>query len=175
MTVQHQLTNTMSVEAAYVGNYGRNAFFGDNPATNANQPSIVGFATGRARPTCGGRSSPVTSPNAQGFGGDYGWTQRLRLLLQLRHNCYNSLQTKATQARSAAATRCSRSTHCSIASTTTDDYYFIDPNVNHGTANFDRTHTFTVLDRLRKSRSARGKRFMGDAWRGRRCSSAAGS
>ncbi len=36
LTVQRQLSDSVSLEVAYVGNRG-NGFFGDNPATNTNQ------------------------------------------------------------------------------------------------------------------------------------------
>ena len=41
--VQRQLTNTMSVEAGYVGNRGSNVFAGDGPAININQPTLDGY------------------------------------------------------------------------------------------------------------------------------------
>src|SRR4051812_46095640 len=40
------------------------------------------------------------------------------------------------------------------------DYFFIAPSVNRGTANFDRTHTFT-LSTVAEIPVGRGKRFMG--------------
>ncbi len=45
-TVQHQLTNTMTLEVAYIGNKGTHVFPGDGPTYNINSPSIVGFAAG---------------------------------------------------------------------------------------------------------------------------------
>src|SRR5438094_10639991 len=42
-TVQRQLTSTMTVEVAYIGNKGTHGFAGDGPTYNANQRSIVGF------------------------------------------------------------------------------------------------------------------------------------
>jgi len=44
-TVQHQLTSTMTVEVAYLGNKGTHGFVGDGPTYNINQPSIVGFGS----------------------------------------------------------------------------------------------------------------------------------
>jgi outer membrane receptor protein involved in Fe transport len=44
-TVQRQLTNTTSLEIAYIGNKGTNGFAGDGNTYNVNQPSIVGFGT----------------------------------------------------------------------------------------------------------------------------------
>src|SRR5205814_4840844 len=38
LTIQHQITNTLSGEIAYVGNYGH-GFYANNPATNANNPT----------------------------------------------------------------------------------------------------------------------------------------
>jgi hypothetical protein len=42
-TVQHQVSNTISVEAAYIGNKGTHVFAGDGPTYNINQPSMVGY------------------------------------------------------------------------------------------------------------------------------------
>jgi len=42
-TVQHQLTSTMTVEVAYIGNKGTHGFVGDGPAYNVNPRSIVGY------------------------------------------------------------------------------------------------------------------------------------
>ena len=44
-TVQRQITNTTSLEVAYIGNKGTNGFAGDGNTYNINQPSIVGFPT----------------------------------------------------------------------------------------------------------------------------------
>ena len=44
-TVQRQLTNTTSLEVAYIGNKGTNGFAGDGNTYNINQPSIVGYGT----------------------------------------------------------------------------------------------------------------------------------
>jgi hypothetical protein len=49
VTFQHQLTNTISVEAAYVGNKGTHVFAGDGPATDANQAFLEGFLNGVPR------------------------------------------------------------------------------------------------------------------------------
>ncbi len=39
-TVQHQLTNTMSLEVTYLGNKGTHGFVGDGPTYNVNQPRL---------------------------------------------------------------------------------------------------------------------------------------
>jgi hypothetical protein len=45
-TVQRQISNSTSIDVAYVGNKGTHIFAGDGPTYNINQPSIVGFAAG---------------------------------------------------------------------------------------------------------------------------------
>jgi hypothetical protein len=39
-TVQHQLTNTMTLEVTYLGNKGTHGFVGDSPTYNINQPGL---------------------------------------------------------------------------------------------------------------------------------------
>ena len=43
-TVQHQVTNTATIEIGYVGNKGTHVFAGDGPTYNVNNPSMVGIA-----------------------------------------------------------------------------------------------------------------------------------
>jgi hypothetical protein len=46
VTVQRQVTSTLSLEVAYIGNKGTHVFAGNGPSYNVNQPSVVGFAQG---------------------------------------------------------------------------------------------------------------------------------
>jgi hypothetical protein len=48
-TVQHQITNTTTIEVAYIGNKGTHIFAGDGPTYNVNNPSMVGYC---GDPTC---------------------------------------------------------------------------------------------------------------------------
>ena len=48
-TVQRQVTNSISLEVAYVGNKGTHVFAGDGPTYNVNNPSMVGYC---GDPTC---------------------------------------------------------------------------------------------------------------------------
>src|SRR5262245_41119236 len=43
VTAQRELTSDISVEVAYVGNYGSRVFVGDGPDANPNQPTLAGF------------------------------------------------------------------------------------------------------------------------------------
>ena len=81
VTVQHQFTNTLSVEAGYVGNVGRDSFNGDGPNFNVNEPAFVpGVAdTNLRRP----------------FFAQYGWTQGIEHYCNCATTQYDSLQFKA--------------------------------------------------------------------------------
>ena len=85
VTVQHQLTPTMSVEAGYVGNRGRDVFAGDGPAININQASLNGFAQG------------VAQNNRKPFFNKFGWTQGIDYFCNCATNSYDSLQAKLTK------------------------------------------------------------------------------
>ena len=50
-TVQHQLTNTMTLEVTYLGNKGTHGFVGDGPTYNVNQPRL-GTGTDVCNPGC---------------------------------------------------------------------------------------------------------------------------
>ena len=80
ITVQRQLSDTVSVEIGYVGNYGRHVFAGDNPDENLNQVALEGFLEGvpsnQRRPFFAGG----VTPNVLGVGGNYGWTQTCRAI-----------------------------------------------------------------------------------------------
>lgn len=58
-TVQHQLTQTLSVEVAYIGNKGSHAFAGNGPAYNVNQFPV---SPGRS---IDGKFRPFNSQNAR--------------------------------------------------------------------------------------------------------------
>jgi hypothetical protein len=83
--VQHQLTATMSVEAGYVGNRGRNVFAGDGPDVNINQASLNGYAQG------------VPRNNRRPFFNKFGWTQDISYFCNCATNSYDSLQAKLTK------------------------------------------------------------------------------
>ena len=56
-TVQHQLTNTMTLEVTYLGNKGTHGFVGDGPTYNVNQP---GFGAGQDGVLVGNVVNPCT-------------------------------------------------------------------------------------------------------------------
>ena len=162
VTVQHQLTDTLSVEAAYVGNRGSHGLIGNSPAANVNQPSLVGFANGVStnlrRPFFAGNVA-----NALGLGGAFGWTQGVDYFCNCATNLYNSLQAKATKRFSKGYSLFAQYT-LQHSENNDGDYFYIDPNVNRGTADFDRRHTFSVATVV-EIPVGRGKAFLSDASR----------
>ena len=82
MIVQRQLNDTMSVEAGYVGNRGRDVFAGDGPALNINQASLNGYLQG------------VPLNQRRPFFNRFGWTQGIDYFCNCAKNSYDSLQAK---------------------------------------------------------------------------------
>ena len=92
VSVQQQLGATMSFDVAYVGNYGRRVFTGDNPDTNFNQASIVGFPgvpQDRRKPFYRGGVANVLD-----VGGNFGWTQDVLYYGAVGKNSYHALQAR---------------------------------------------------------------------------------
>jgi hypothetical protein len=81
ITVQHQLSETISAEAGYVGNRGTRVFAGDNPDLNINQPTIVGFGT-------------IPRDQRKPYYNLFGWTQDVLFYCNCAKNRYDSLQAR---------------------------------------------------------------------------------
>jgi len=156
LTLQRQLSNTVSAEVAYVGNAGR-GFIGDGPAANYNQPTIVGFGTlsqDQRKPffACGTR-------NEDGSCGNFGWSQGIDFFSNTGKSRYNALQAKLTKQFSNGW---SLLTHYTFQRHKNNDgsYFFIDPEVNYGPADFIRTHVY-VLAATYELPFARENRILG--------------
>jgi hypothetical protein len=156
VTLQRELSSSVSAEIAYVGNAGR-GFIGDGPATDYNQASIVGFGTlsqNQRKPffACGAR-------NEDGSCGNFGWTQSIDFFSNTGKSRYNSLQAKLTKRFSNGWSLLS---HYTLQSHKNNDggYFFIDPEVNYGPADFIRTHVF-VLAGTYELPFAKDDRFLG--------------
>jgi hypothetical protein len=139
--VQHQLSETLSAEAGYVGNRGGNVFAGDGPATNVNQATLTGFpnlSTDQRRPFFAGNV-----PNTSGFTGPFGWTQGIDYFCNCATNAYDSLQTRLTKRFSDGYSVLATYT-LQRAIQDNPDYFFFDSEMNRGPADWDRTHSFTL-------------------------------
>ena len=134
VTVQHQITPTLSLEAGYVANKGTHVFAGNNPRYDVNQPSIVGFGT-------------LSRDERKPFFKKFGWTQEIGYLANDASDNYNSLQVKVEKRFSKAYQLLAHYTW-SRALNHNDDYYAIDPKVNYGVADQDRKHVFVLANML---------------------------
>jgi outer membrane receptor protein involved in Fe transport len=130
VTVQRELTPSVSVEAGYVGNHGARVFVGDGPGVNGNQPTLSGFPG-------------VSKNNRRPFFSQYGWTQDFDVYCNCATNRYDSLQTKLTKRFSAGYSiftqyTLQRQRHHG------GDQFFTNPDLEYGPADWDRKHNFSV-------------------------------
>ncbi|MBC7925485.1 MAG: TonB-dependent receptor [Bryobacteraceae bacterium] len=79
LTVQHQLTKDLSIDAGYVGNVGRHVFNGDGPDLNVNQPNYI-------------PGSSLSQNQRRPYFSQFGWTQDVFLYCNCSTNRYDSLQ-----------------------------------------------------------------------------------
>jgi hypothetical protein len=156
VTVQRQLTDTMSVEAAYVGNRGRNVFAGDGPAFNINQPTLAGYPNvpqNNRKPFFAGGVS-----NNLGLGGAFGWTQGIDYFCNCAENAYDSLQLKFNKLFGQGY---SIKTNYTLQHEVQEsgDYFIYDREMNKGPADWDRKHSF-VLSVVAELPVGSGRRYM---------------
>ncbi len=146
-TVQYQLTSTMSIEAAYVGNKGTHVFAGDGPDVNVNQIPITGYRPGR------------NGNDFKPFFQRYGWSQDIAFFCNCADNNYNSLQVKLDKRFSGGY---SVLTHYTFQKQVQEDggYFFYDSGLNRGPAGWQRNHNF-VLAQVYELPIGKGKKLLG--------------
>jgi outer membrane receptor protein involved in Fe transport len=164
LTVQRQLTNSTSLEAAYIGTHGSHVFRGDGPTYNNNQPTIVGFASGVSRdaraPYNNAFSTPYTDANgvttnviccnaSQGFGyaGNDGT------------NSYEAFQVKVNQRATKGLTFLAHYTYSK--SYDNDGSYVANYATTWGRSDFNRDSVF-VFAPIYELPFGRHKQFLGN-------------
>jgi Carboxypeptidase regulatory-like domain/TonB dependent receptor len=130
VTVQREMTPSISVEAGYVGNRGARVFVGDGPGVNANQASLTGFPG-------------VSRNNRRPFFNQYGWTQDFDVYCNCATNRYDSLQTKVTKRFSAGYSIFGQYT-LQRERQHGGDQFFTSPDLEYSPAEWDRMHNFSV-------------------------------
>lgn len=158
LTIQHQLTNSTSVEAAYVGNKGTNTFTGFGPAFNINQATIVGY-----RASGDPRGPGLTYNQRQPYFSRFGWTQGIDFFCNCASSNYHALQTKITQRLSQGLTLLAHYTW-SKAMNYDGDYFPIDARLSYGPADTDRTHVF-VASSTYDLPFGKGQKYLGNVSR----------
>lgn len=151
ITFQYQFAKDWSLEAAYVGNRGKNVFVGDNPDLNVNQATLVGYGSNGVTPDI-----PINQrkPYFQKFG----WTQDILLYQGYgATNRYDSLQVKVNKRFS---TGYSILTHYTNQKSTNNagEQFIFDPDLNRGEADFNRRHIF-VFTQLYELPIGRNRKF----------------
>ncbi|MGE0884701.1 MAG: TonB-dependent receptor [Blastocatellales bacterium] len=146
-TVQYQLTDKLSVEAAYVGNKGTHVFAGDGPAIDANQARLDGFGT-------------IPRDQRRPLFNAFGWTQGIDYFCNCADNRYDSLQLKVERRFSNSYSILAHYTR-QRALQDGGGYFFFDANLERGPADWDRKHNF-VFSQLWELPIGKGKRLLGD-------------
>jgi outer membrane receptor protein involved in Fe transport len=157
ITLQRQLSDTVSIEAAYVGNRGRNVFAGDGPDVNINQPTLIGYLEG------------VPQNNRRPFFNRFGWTQDIAYFCNCATNSYDSLQMKFNkrfaQGYSAKVNytlqRVRQHGGGYFETDLPEHRGLYDSDVEYGAPDFDRVHNF-VLSLVAELPVGRGRRFLSD-------------
>jgi hypothetical protein len=150
VTMQFQLTNTVSVEAAYVGNKGTHVFAGDGPQFDVNQLTLDGFGT-------------VPRDQRRPLFNKFGWTQSIDFFCNCADNRYDSAQFKLTKRFSNGYAILA---HYTLQRSLQDaqDYFIHDQALNRGVADWNRTHSF-VFSQIWELPVGGGKRYLGGAAR----------
>lgn len=160
LTVQRQLSETLSFEIAYVGNKGTHVFAGDGPDVNPNQPTLQGFAEGV--PT--DQRRPFFNGPVGGFGGKFGWTQGLAYYCDCGDNRYDSLQTKLTKRFSSGYSVQAHYTYQRVRQDGGDQFFF-NRDLQRGRPDWDRMHNF-VVTAVAELPFGRGKKLASDISKG---------
>jgi outer membrane receptor protein involved in Fe transport len=150
VTMQFQLTNTISLEAAYVGNKGTHVFAGDGPQFDVNQPTLEGFGT-------------VPRDQRRPLFNKFGWTQSIDFFCNCADDRYDSAQFKLTKRFSNGYAILA---HYTLQRSLQDaqDYFLHDQALNRGVADWNRTHNF-VFSQIWELPLGKGRRFLGGAAR----------
>ena len=146
LTAQYQLTNTIAVEAAYVGNKGTHVFAGDGPQFDLNQPTLQGFGT-------------IPRDQRRPLFNKFGWTQQIDFFCNCADDRYDSAQFKLTKRFSNGYAILA---HYTLQRSLQDaqDYFIHDQALNRGVADWNRTHNF-VLSQIWELPFGKGKKYLG--------------
>ena len=165
-TVQRQLTNTTSIEVAYIGTHGVHVFKGDGPSYDPNTPSIVGFGT---------LTRDQRAPYHNAFATNYTYAdgttaavvccnagQGMSLNGNDGTNSYNAFQVKLNQRAAKGLTFLAHYTYSKAYDN--DGSYQPDPRVMWGRSDFNRDSVL-VFAPIYELPFGRGKSFLGNIGR----------
>jgi hypothetical protein len=156
VTVQHQLTSTLSVEGGYVGNRGRDVFAGDGPAIGINEASLNGYPN-------------VPRDNRRPFFNKFGWTQGIDYFCNCATNSYDSMQLKLTKRFSSGYSanvnytlqRVRQHGGSQFETDLPEHQGLYNSDLEYGPPDWDRVHSF-VFSLVSEIPVGRGRRYMSD-------------
>lgn len=165
-TVQRQVTNKLSVEAAYVANHGSHVFKGNGPSYNPNQPTVVGYPTipyNQRAPYYNAFSTPYTyadgfttnviccdGSQGLGFAGNDGTNSFKALELTINQRAGGGLTLSGSYTYSRAYDN--------------DGSYQPDLHVGYGRQDYNRDSVL-ILTSIYELPFGRGKKFLGNTSR----------
>jgi Carboxypeptidase regulatory-like domain/TonB dependent receptor len=163
ISVQRQVTDKLSIEAAYVANHGSHTFKGTGPSYNPNQPTVVGYPTipyDQRAPYYNAFSTPYTYADgfttnvvccdgSQGFGynGNDGTNSFKALELTVNHRTGGGLTLSGSYTYSRAYDN--------------DGGYQPDLRVGYGRQDYNRDSVL-IMTAIYELPFGKGKRFMGN-------------
>ncbi len=150
-TVQHQITNTITAEVAFVGSKGTHGFAGNGPNYNVNPVSIAGFGN----PALTQNERRPLSPNIPFSLDDFYGNDA--------SSSYKAFEAKIEKRFTSGLQFISHYTFAH-ADGYTDGYYAISHPIAYGPVDFNRNHVF-VFNTVYELPFGRGKKFMGNASR----------
>jgi hypothetical protein len=149
-TVQHQLTNTMSLEVAYVGSKGTHGFAGNGPNYDVNPASVVGFTQGLTQNERRPLFPKIPFDLGNYYGNDAGST-------------YHAFEVKAEKRFAQGLQFISHYTF-SHAYNYDNNYFAIDPKIAWGPVDFNRNQVF-VFNAVYELPFGKGRAFLGNSSR----------
>ena len=129
-TIQRQLTGSISLEAAYVGNKGTHVFAGTGGDYDPNQATLAGFGT-------------LSTNQRKPFFQKFGWSQNLRYFASDSSNNYNSLQVKLEK-RFAQGLQMLAHYTWSRNMDFTGTYYPVNAKYSYGPGDNNRAHSMMI-------------------------------
>jgi hypothetical protein len=145
LSVQQQVSKTMSVTMAYVGNKGTHTFAGDGQTTNPNEAAtcLSAAQSSTGSPLCFGRDTTNTNL-LRPFFSKFGWTQDLTSYHDGFDTHYNALQITAEK-RFAQGLQFTANYAWQRAFNYNNDYADIDRTVGYGRYDDLREQQFTFF------------------------------
>jgi len=171
VTLQRQITPSLSATAAYVGNIGTHTFTDDSPTYGVNDASVVGYFPGCSlSPASPILPDPATCPSGalpnqlrRPFYSKYGWTQSPGFFGNDATTHYHSLQLTAEK-RFTGGLQFQSSYTFQHVTNFDASYYNIDPKVSFGPQPNYRNHVF-IFTETYSLPFGRGKKWAGNIGR----------